>query len=91
MPRKRTYHRDGRMHIQYHYAKGRITARSILFHKSSPHQVDINDPDPKAIRPKDNILEEQYMQTLQVCFIAGIHFLCRSWKKIVTLLRDIVN
>ncbi|RHY88087.1 hypothetical protein DYB31_010279, partial [Aphanomyces astaci] len=64
--RKRTYNvRDGSIHVQFHYAVGKITSGSRVYHKTPGTPVDVFQVDPMAMRPKESILDRELQAAIQ--------------------------
>ncbi|RHY48878.1 hypothetical protein DYB30_013376 [Aphanomyces astaci] len=65
--RKRTYNvRDGSIHVQFHYAVGKITSGSRVYHKAPGTPVDVFQVDPMATRPKESILDRELQAAIQM-------------------------
>ncbi|RHZ18302.1 hypothetical protein DYB37_011075, partial [Aphanomyces astaci] len=65
--RKRTYNvRDGSIHVQFHYAVGKITSGSRVYHKTPGTPVDVFQVDPMAMRPKESILDRELQAAIQM-------------------------
>ncbi|ETV99093.1 hypothetical protein, variant [Aphanomyces invadans] len=65
--RKRTYNvRDGSIHVQFHYAEGKITSGARIYHKAPGTPVEVLQVDPMATRPKESILERELQASIQM-------------------------
>jgi len=63
---RRTYYvKDGSIRVVYHYAKGRITASSRVYHKDRSVPVEVVQVDPFAAKPRPAQLEEEFAGVLQ--------------------------
>ncbi|DBA04465.1 TPA: hypothetical protein N0F65_010061 [Lagenidium giganteum] len=66
-PRKKTYNvQEGNIRVNFHYATGKITAGSRVYHKAPNMPVEVVMTDPNAQKPKNSILEEELRATLQM-------------------------
>ncbi|KDO23978.1 hypothetical protein SPRG_10675 [Saprolegnia parasitica CBS 223.65] len=75
--RKRTYNvREGTIRVQFHYAEGKITSASRVYHKAPNTPVDVFQVDPTAPRPKETLLERELQAAIQMekeCYNAIRH------------------
>jgi hypothetical protein len=63
---RRTYYvKDGSIRCVYHYAKGRITASSRVYHKDRSVPTEVVQVDPFAAQPRPAQLEEEFSRVQQ--------------------------